>query len=148
MTSPPELPIYYFSFYFNMFFPISYFPNIFLFYKLPFLCYILSISLSLKYSMYFFTITFWRSKIVERKVPFHGFLIFFENLQVSSQYRPTFIAGIAKPLKPRWLSMNTVTIEMHFHGKITVKLVDFVDRDWFSTVLRGGNFYSNSRIRW
>ena len=44
---------------------------------------------------------YWRSKTVERKVPFHGFLIFFWNLQVSSQYRQTFVAGIAKPLKPR-----------------------------------------------
>ena len=98
---PPWTSHLFFSLLLQYVFPISYFPDIFLFFKSPFLCYILSISLSLKYNMYFFTCTYWRSKTVERKVPFHGFLIFFWNLQVSSQYRWTFVAGIAKPLKPR-----------------------------------------------
>ena len=43
--------------------------------------------------------------------------------------------------------MNTVAIATQFHGKITVQLADFVDRNWFSMVLRGINFCSNSRIR-
>ena len=46
-----------------------------------------------------------------------------------------------------WLSTNTIAIATQFHGTITVQLADFVDRDWFSMVLHGRNFCSNSKMR-
>ena len=98
--SPPPWTFHFFSFYFNMFFPISYFPDIFVFYKSPFLCYILSISLSLKYSMYFFHKHLLKIQNRGKECAFPRLFIFL-NLQVSSQFLCTFVVGITKPSKPR-----------------------------------------------
>ena len=80
------------------------------------------------------TSTYWRSKTVERNVPFHGFLIFLNSWfhlnikEISSQ-------ALQNHRNLGWLSTITVSIAMQFHRKITVQLAYFVDRDWFSMVL-------------
>ena len=94
------------------------------------------------------TSTYWRSKTVERKVPFHGFLNSFKTSRFCLNIDEILSEVLKIHRNLGWNSMNTITIETQFHGTITVQLADFVDRDWFSTILGGRNFCSNSRIRW
>ena len=93
------------------------------------------------------TSTYWRSKTVERKVPFHGILIFFETSRFRLNIDELSSRVLQNCWNPGWLSKNTVAIETKFHGKITIQLADFVESDWFSAVFCGRNLCSNSRIR-
>ena len=92
------------------------------------------------------TSTYWRSKTVERKVPFHGILIFFETSRFRLNIDEILSQVLQNCCNPGWLSTNTIAISMQFRGTITVQLAYFFDRDWFSMVLSGRNFCSNSRI--
>ena len=93
------------------------------------------------------TSTYWRSKNMERNVPFHGFLIFFETSRFRLNIDECSSQVLQNRRKPGWLSTNNIIIATQFRGTIIVQLADFVDRDWFSMVFRGINFCSNSIIR-
>ena len=93
------------------------------------------------------TSTSWRSKTMERKVPFHGFLNFFETSKFHLNIDKLSLRVLQNCRNPGWLSTNTIVIAMQFHGTITIQLAYFIDRDCFSRVLRGTNFCSNFTIR-